>query len=339
MLITLCLLSVGFLSGCGGGKSAEEVNALFDTVCEKYTTNSFLSVSIDSSKVIPAGTDIDKDKAYIFPLVCEKYLTSASGFVFDLASRQDGKLVSSKNNFSNKQCGKIYTSLETFSNSLNALKEEIQVFEKSGGNLHYKELIEAYNTAVANAFNLTSTYASIYLEHNPLDFSSTDQLTNSSIRNMVWLKLFALAKVSFEYEVLNQTYELPYGEVRSWYNETKTVKNICELTEKALNKFKNSSDILQRISLSKLEETQTYLQNLLQNESKFDREYSLMKTACANINVKEYLNCKTENDIKAYVETLSSSQQSSVQVINDFMNIRFVGVNNGLNSIMSNIDN
>ncbi len=334
----MCLLSVGFLSGCGGAKSADEVNALFSTMCENRTENSFLSISVDSSKVVPTGTELDDDKAYIFPLVCEKYLTSASGFVFDIARRQGGKLVINSNGFTNKQCGKIYTLLEAFSNSLNSLDEEIQVFEESKGNLHYKELVEAYNIAVGNAFNLTLTYSSIYLEHNPLDFSSSDKLTNDSIRNMVWLKLCSLAKVSFEYEVLNQTYELPYNEVLTWYNETNTVKGICELAFETLNKFKDSRDVSSRVSSINIEDTQHYLLNLLQNESKFDREYSLMKSACANINVKEYLSLKTENDIEAYVATLSSSQQSSVKVIQDFMSTRFVGARNGLNNIMSNID-
>ena len=337
MLIITCLLCAGLFSGCGGGKSADEVNALFSTVCENYTKNSFLSVSVDSSKVVSAGT-LENDKAYIFPLVCEKYMTSASGFVFDVARRQNGKLVSDTNGFSNKQCGEIYTSLEAFSNSLNLLKEEIQVFEKSSGNLHYKELIEAYNNAVGKAFDLTSTYSSFYLERNVFDFSSTEKLTNTSVRDMVWLKLCSLAKVSFEYEVLNQTYELPYGEVQTWYNGTVTVKDVCNLASSVSGKFKNSLNVASRIQSSYLSDTQEYLLNLLQNESKFTREYSLMKSACAKINVKEYLSFETENDKKAYVATLSYSQQSCVTVIENFLQERFAGVYNGLTSIMSKID-
>lgn len=339
VLIMMCLLGVGLFTGCGGGKTADEVNSLFDTVKTNYVADNFLSVSVDSSKVVPAGSEIDHDKAYIFPLVYEKYLTSTSGFVFDIAKRQNGKLVTDANGFSNKECGEIYTSLEAFLNSLNALCEEIKVFEQSSGNLHYKELVGAYNSVVQNSINFTLTYSSMYFEHNPLDFSSTSTLSNDSVRNMVWIKLCSLAKVSFEYEVLNQTYELPYGEVLSWYNETDTVSDICSLTINTSNLLKNGRDVLTRIAPEYLADTQNYLLNLLQNKSKFDREYVFMRNACANVNVREYLSFKTDDDRKAYVSTLTSLQQSNVKVIENFMNIRFDGAYNGLSKIVSNINN
>lgn len=339
VLIMMCLFGVGLFTGCGGGKTADEVNSLFDTVKTNYVADNFLSVSVDSSKVVPAGSEIDHDKAYIFPLVYEKYLTSTSGFVFDIAKRQNGKLVTDANGFSNKECGEIYTSLEAFLNSLNALCEEIKVFEQSSGNLHYKELVGAYNSVVQNSINFTLTYSSMYFEHNPLDFSSTSTLSNDSVRNMVWIKLCSLAKVSFEYEVLNQTYELPYGEVLSWYNETDTVSDICSLTINTSNLLKNGRDVLTRIAPEYLADTQNYLLNLLQNKSKFDREYVFMRNACANVNVREYLSFKTDDDRKAYVSTLTSLQQSNVKVIENFMNIRFDGAYNGLSKIVSNINN
>lgn len=339
MLIMMCLLSVGLFTGCGGGKTVIEVNSLFDTVKTTYVADDFLDVPVDSSKVVPAGSELDSDKAYIFPLVYEKYLTSTSGFVFDLAKRQNGKLVTDANGFSNKECGEIYTSLETFLNSLNILREEIKVFEQSSGNLHYKELVGAYNTVVQNSINFTLTYSSIYLAHHPLDFSSTSNLSNDSVRNMVWIKLCSLAKVSFEYEVLNQTYELPYGEVLSWYNETDTVSDICSLTATTQNLLKNSRDVMTRIPSEYLADTQNYLLNLLQNKSKFDREYALMRNACANVNVREYLSYKTEDDRNAYVSTLTSLQQSNIKVIENFMNTRFDGAYNGLSKVVSNINN
>lgn len=339
MLIMMCLFGVGMLTGCGGGKTAEEVNSLFETVQANYTTNNFLSVSIDSSKVVPAGSELDSDKAYIFPLVYEKYLTSTSGFVFDIAKRQGGKLVTDANGFTNKELGEIYTSLEALLNSLNTLREEIQVFEQSSGNLHYKELVGTYNNVIQNSINLTSTYSSIYFTHNPLDFSSTDKLSNDSVRNMVWIKLCSLAKVSFEYEVLNQTYELPYGEVLSWYNETDTVSDICSLTATAKSILQNNRDVMTRIAPEYLADTQNYLLNLLQNKSKFDREYALMRNACANVNVREYLSYKTEDDRNAYVSTLTTLQQSNVKVIENFMNTRFDGAYNGLSKVVSNINN
>lgn len=339
IIIAACLLGTFVFAGCGGGKSADEVNALFDNVSQTYCKDSFLSVGVSAEKVVPSGSSIDTDKAYIFPLVYEKYLACTSGFVFDLAKRQGGKLIVDANGFSNKQCGEIYNTLEAFFNSLNVLAEEISVFEQSSGNLHYKELVEAYNRAVECSINLTTTYSALLFEHNSMDFSSTDKLTNNSVRNMIWSKLCSIAKVSFEYEVLNQTYELPYGEVLSWYNETETVSDICSLAAKTQNILKDSRDVMTRIPPEFLANTKDYLFNLLQSNAKFDREHALMKSASANINIKEYLSKKTEDDRNAYVSTLSQLQQSNIKIIENFMNTRFDGAFNGLSKIVSNLDN
>ena len=327
------------LGGCGGGKTKEEVNTLFGEICAKYTTDSFLSVAVDTSKVVPTGEELASDKAYIFSVMYEKFLTSASGFVFDIARMQEGNLVVDVNNFSNKQCEQIYNSLEVLKSSLDNLDQEIDVFEKSSGNLHYKELIEAYNVAVRSSFNVTKIYSSYYFENNPQDFSRVENLSNSSIRNMTWWMLATLSEVSFEYEVLNQSFHLPYGEILTWFRDTQTVYDICSLTAKASRILKSTADVYAKIPSIHVAQTQEYLNNLLQDKSNFDREYKLMRQACTQINVKEYLKLDTDDDKEAFTLRQSSSQQSCLRVLNNFMNIRYAGAYNGLNQIILKIDN
>lgn len=335
----VCTIGICMLGGCGGGKTKEEVNTLFGEIYAKYTTDSLLSVAVDTSKVVPAGEEVSSDKAYIFPVMYEKYLTVASGFVFDIARRQEGSLVVDANKFSNKQCEQIYNSLEVLKSSLSNLSKEIDIFEKSSGNLHYKELIEAYNVAVKSSFDITKTYSLYYFENNPQNFSSTENLSNNTIRNMVWWMLSAIGEVSFEYEILNQSYQLPYGEILTWFRDTQTVYDFCSLSSKAIRILKSSADIFAKISPEKVVQTQEYLNNLLQNKTKFDREYNLMKKACDQINIKEYLKLDTDEEKQSFAHSLSLSQQSCLRILNDFMDIRYTASYEGMDKVILNIDN
>lgn len=332
LCLILCFCTFGFV-GCGDSDySKADIDALYTTMktsdaTKQFFDGNFLKVDFDDEKINLDATD----KSYIFPQVYGYYLTSSSNLLSTVVDRV-GKISYVVKNFSQDKLNSIYTKLSAVNGSLKNLAEQKFVYERSKGNLHYKNVISSYNSLINNLYSLNKTFANYYFVDSmgKADFSKTN-LTDSNVRDMLNYQLLNISKVSFNYELLNFMYTNPLGEVATWYNSTVSLKNYIELSIATLNKLKNANDLASHIGTNSTNILNLFA-SMQRQEKEFEQEYTNFYQSIKAFNVKEYFSSTNKS---AYIENCSNKEQSYFNIINNFLNGRYLAFTDGLTDVLS----
>lgn len=333
-IILICILSFGifFLTGCNEiNYTREDVEKLYSSIINEYgDDDGLLNLSIDTSLAVEDGI-INQDKAYIFPLVYNTYISCASGVFFGSSQRQGKTLIYSINNFEQEEINDIYNKLNGVRESIKSFVSAKYIFENSQGNLYYMETIDALNTLIGDLYSLNNSFSEYYFKYFYTDFSQESTLAEGSLKDFMWYQLCSISKVSFEYEL--KTFEMsnPYGEIETWFSNTQLIKNFVATAEQAINYLKDDN-----LLASVFENNKALILDILKNiqyeMAGYESEYSLFLKALNNVNIREYF---TATNQEAYKESLSNLEKSSFEIIDSFIEGRYTGFMEGLTSIIS----
>lgn len=331
LCLILCVCSLG-LVGCGEGNySKEDLAALFTSMQENTSTSQFFDkgefvVNFDSSKISLSETD----KSYIFIQAYDYYLNSASGLFTSVAKRVG--LTRATKKFTQEQLNMVYKRLRIVENSLKQLAADKYVFEVSEGNLHYKNVIASYNALIKNLYSLNECFADYYFVKNVgySDFA-TEDLADGSVRDMLRYQLLSISKVSFNYELLNFMFSNPLGETKTWYESTTTLKNYISLAKLTLQELDSAENLADHV-VANAGRVKTLFANMQDQEFEYEQEYKNFIQGVYLFNVKSYF---ASTNKPAYISSASYMQQSYFQIIQNFLNGRYVAYTTALQNVLS----
>ena len=333
-LILICILSFGifFFTGCNETNyTKEDVENLYSSIIDEYgDDDGLLNLGIDISLVVEGGI-INQDKAYIFPLVYNKYISCASGVCFGSSQRQGKTLIYSINNFEQEEINEIYNKLIRVRESIKSFVSAKYIFENSKGNLYYMETIETLNTLISDLYSLNDSFSEYYFKYFYTDFSQESVLAEGSLKDFMWYQLCSISKVSFEYELKTFKMSNPYGEIETWFANTQLIKDFIAISERAINYLKNDN-LLAGVFENNKALILDILKNIQYEMSGFESEYSLFLRALNNVNIREYFTSVNQD---AYKESLSNLEKSSFEIIDSFIEGRYTGFMEGLTSIIN----
>ncbi len=337
-LIFLCVLSVCFfaLSACNDvNYTKNDIEMLYKQIVSQYGNNqNLLDVSIDTSDFTQSGTG---DRSYIFELCYEPYIASSSGLFFGVAKRQGdtsgGTTIFATQNFNQEEINTIYNKLVNVKNNFDVFYDAKTVYEGSQGNLYYKETIEALNNLISSLYDLNDNFATYYFNYYYTDFSTQNTLLDGSLKDFMWYELCAMSKVSFTYELKDLTLSNPNGEVLTWYNNTKTVKDFVQRSSKILDNL-NKNNLVDSLFDEQKQTILTVLKNIQVEIPGYESEYSLFEQMVSIVDLKEYFDATNQD---SYIQSCPANQQSAYNIINNFLEGRYMGFIEGIEKIMQNL--
>ena len=333
--LILCFCSFG-LFGCGASDySKDDLDSFYTAITTTNKTTSqffdgdYLKVDFDSEKINISNS---QDKSYIFTLAYQHYLKSSSNLLSSVIDRAGGRISYVVRNFSQKQLNTIYDKFSSVKDALYSLAESKKVFEISDGNLHYKNVIASYNSLINRLYDLNNTFANYYFGYSSTgaDFS-TDELTDANVRDMLNYQLLKISKVSFEYELLNFMFSNPLGETSTWYDSTTYLKNYVLLAKSTFTILNNSEDLASHIGSNKTKVLPIF-ENMQIQEKEFDHEYSNFNQSVNTFNVKAYF---ASTNKAAYISSCSTKEQSSYEIIRNFLTGRYSAYTTGLTEVLN----
>ncbi|MBQ9792859.1 MAG: hypothetical protein IJW32_03880 [Clostridia bacterium] len=332
----LCVCTFGFM-GCGeGNHSKDDIDSLYASMKTNSQTAQFfdgnnLTVQFDSTKIDVSETD----KSYIFPQVYDYYLKSSSALFTNIINRV-GKISYVVKNFNQEQLNTIYNNLSSVKSNMLSLAESKKVFEVTEGNLHYKNVISAYNRLISSLYTLNDNFADYYFVSNIgyVDFSKTENsLNDSNVRDMISYQLLQTSKVSYNYELLNFMYTNPLGEIKTWYNSTVTLKSFISLAKTVIAQLENTENLALFIGTNSDSVKQIFA-NMQIQEREYIQEYSNFIRSVNNFAVKSYF---ASTNKPAYLESISYQKQSYFQIIQNFLSGRYIAYTTGLQEVINYI--
>lgn len=329
----MCIVSCGFvLSGCSDKDySKTDIQNLYVSILTTYCDESgLIDISIDNSKITQT-TPQDEDKNYIFDLFYNDYVKACSGLFFTVSSRQGNNIEYVLQRFNQGELNTIYNKLNGLKVALSDYDKAKYVYESTQGDLYYEELIRVYNTIISNLINLNTSFSTYYFNNFYVNFLQESVISDGAIKDIMWHGLLEIAKVAYNYDVLNFVFENPYGEVNSWYNNTKILKNFMSLYSSA-NSNLLVENIENNIASYQKERVLVLLKNVYTDLGDYYKDYNLFITALNGVNLKEYL--KQDNK-DAYIEKCSINEKSYFSYIDDFISGRFGALYNGIQTINS----
>jgi len=330
-LIFLCLISCLFsfgLSGCSNGNhSKDDIDTLFKAMQTNELTSQFFdgdyfSVSFDNSKV---GSNQSSNKSYIFPYVYSHYLKCSSGLLSSVIQRVE-KISYAVKSFPQNELNIVYNKLNDVYISLVNLANDKAIFELTNGNLHYKNVINSYNSLIKQLYSLNESFAEFYFNGvGNVDFSKVE-LSDGNIRDMMWYQLLLTSKVSFNYDFLNFVSSNPRGEILTWYNSTTLLKDYISDTSSIINKIRNTENLASHLGIDKVYVKPIFV-NMQNQEIEFLNEYSKFIDNISVFNLKSYF-ASTNKD--AFILSCSRQEQSCFTVSQTFINGRYAAFMDGL---------
>lgn len=330
LCLILCACSLGFIGCKEANYTKEDIDELYTSMKTDEKTSQFFNgeyfvVNFDSNRIDMSSSD----KSYIFPQVYGVYLQASSSLFSDIIKRV-GKISSIVKSFSQEELNNIFYKLYIVKNNLLNLEESKTVFEISNGNLHYKDVLNDYNTLIKSLYDLNNTFADYYFVENrgKVDFSTTD-LTDGNIRDMLRYQLLKTSSVSFNYELLNFVASNPLGEINTWYNSTIILKNYITTAKSTLSALNNPENLVDFAGSNKTT-IKTYFANMQDQQNEYFQEYNSFIKSLNGFNVRAYF---ASTNKTAYIQNSSYKQQSYYQIIQNFLNGRYKGYCNALNTI------
>ena len=329
--LILCFCSLG-LFGCGETNySKDNLDSFYTSIKnenKQFFNGEYLKVDFDSTKV---NISNQQDKSYIFQLVYHHYLKSSSNLLSSVIDRAGGRISYVVRNFSQSQLNTIYKKMAIVQDGLNSLAESKKVFEISDSNLHYKNLIASYNYLIYRLYDLNNTFADYYFgtTSDGVNFSQ-DELTDANVRDMINYQILKISRVSFEYELLNFMFTNPLGEVLTWYNSTTYLQSYISLATTAFSKLNSAEDLASHIGLNSSKVLSIFA-NMQIQEKEFKHEFSNFYNAVNTFNVKAYF---ASTNKTAYIASCSTKEQSSYEIIVNFLTGRYSAYTTGLTEVL-----
>ena len=320
LAVMLCFGAV-VLSACNEQtRTSADVYGLYIQMRDEEAPDGFLSVSINTSKVVPAGRSVEEDKAQVFGGVYAHYLDCASGFFFSVFERKGTPEF--LNHYSGEQLSTLYNKLSKTYSTLKALKKEIYVYEASDGNLNYKQVVTKYNLLIDKFFDLSFYFANLYYTSNSFNLSNYTTLSASgtNLNDFLWYELCVMARVSFGYELINYVYSNPLGDITDWLNRSVYVKGSIAVAKRLSAKLKqhnnNLTDYLASSGMSSAFKT---LCNMQSNRECFLKSYNLFLSAKHSVDLKAYLGYATQAERNAYLNSLTNESRSYFRIVFNFL--------------------
>ena len=318
LLVCLCF-PLCFCVGCDKNYSENDIQSKFislktSDITKEAFDGGYIKITFDNTKV-----NINSyDKGYIFPSVYDYYIDSASMLLFGVVDRitdGGGSISYIFKDFDQNDKNDIYNGLSSIEDSLVELLNSKEIYESSGGFLHYRQLLFKYNNFVENLYDLNEKFAEIYFLRSvgEVDFSK-EELSDSNIRDMLAYQLLKLSRASFEYEILSYSVPNPAGSISSWYDSTEYVADYIDLCQNVLEDLKNNNNMIPASSSYK-EKLKNVFANMQSLQSNFDSRFKIMQKALSEFEIKGYLNSVNKG---VFVEGLSYEQQSKYFLIKDF---------------------
>ncbi len=332
LCLILCICSFGLIGCKEANFTKENIDELYSSMKTDERTSQFFKgeyfvVNFDSSRINMSSTD----KSYIFPQVYNVYLQASSSLFSDIIKRV-GKISSIVKSFSQEELNNIYYKLYMVKNNLLNLEESKTVFEISNGNLHYKDVLNDYNTLIKSLYDLNNTFADYYFveSRGKVDFSK-EELTDGNVRDMLRYQLLKTSSVSFNYELLNFVASNPLGEINTWYNSTTILKNYITIAKSVISALNNPENLVDFAGSNK-STIKTYFANMQNQQIEYFQEHNVFIKSLNGFNVRAYFASANKT---IYIQNLSYKQKSYFQIIQNFLNGRYKSYCNALNTISS----
>lgn len=334
ILVCLCPL---FLSGCGETKfSATDIDALYTTMKQDDDTSQFFGANNNlvvnfSSKINTANSS---DKSYIFSQVYKFYLDSSSRLFSTVVERNTTPSFVIRN-FKEREITTIYNNLNDVYSKMKALSDSKTVYEQSEGYIYYRKLLTDYNNLISSLLTLNTNFANAYFATaGKVDYSKTD-FGDSDIRNMLCYQLMLASKVSFDYELRSFKISNPMGEVLTWYNASNQIKSFVPLATACLAIINSPvENIVSKTNMNTISSLYTTIQ---ENADKYNNEYLKFNKALENFNAKEFL-VLSQAERTVYLENCTALENSSYNIIQNFISGRYSALVNCLDEITSAIN-
>lgn len=293
-----------------------------DETTSQFFQGNFIKVNFDVTKV----GQTPNDKGYIFPAAYSYYLDSASGLFFGVLDRF-ANAASVVVDFSSEQINIMYEKLNNVYSKLKTLAASKVVLETSNGNLHYKNVISDYNALIDACYSLNDSFADFYFVEGIAKTNfRKEELSNNNVRDMLRYILLQASKPSYKYDLLNFAYTNPLSEIATWFNATSYLKPYIDICHQTLIDLSNLNNLALLIGPN-TEEAKILFASFHDQELHYENEYRLFLEALSNFNVKAYFN---SNNKSAYLENCSKTEQSSFNIINNFLTGRYYSVINCL---------
>lgn len=328
-LMIITLFSFSFV-GCKENYTRENVNTLYEEVLTYVGDSSgFLTVGVDESKVKQTST-IEEDKAYIFSLCYDNFVCASGGLFFSVASRQGKDITYTLRDFTQEEINLTYEKLVAVRDASNVVASNKTVFETSSGNLCYRELVVSCNNLIEKLNDLNSSFSSLYFSHYSTSYVEGD-LSNGELKDILSYGIQSLSFVSYNYELRNFEFSNPYGEVKTWYDGTSKLKSSNEKVVRTLSKIK-ASDLTTSLTSEKVNQIRIIIESIQMDREGYANEYKVYQKALDSVDIVKYFKATNEN---AYVQSLSAKEQSCFEIIDNFLNGRYVGLSSAINNIVS----
>ena len=329
LCFSLIVCSLFFVSGCKQKDySKEDVSTLYTSMKSGDNTKQFF----ENDKIKITFNDIDmseSDPGYIFELVYDYYLQSASGFLTSILNRV-GSITYAIKDFNQSQITDFYNKLYQVKTKLEDFYVSKTIFESSEGKLHYKTIIADYNGLLSALYSLNNTYSNYYFSTVGKVNFTTDELTNGNIRDFLWKQLLSLSNVSFKHELVNFVPSNPIGEVKnSWYENTEYLKNYVNLCKRALMVLNSSGDLSLLLG-SNSDNAKSIFARFQSQEKSYLLELGIFNNNLSSFNFKQYFSSQYKN---AYLQNCSLKEKSAYNIIYNFLDGQYLARTNAMNLI------
>ena len=220
--ITICILfvlslSVFALTGCGTNYTPNDINSMYKEVLTYVgDEQGFLQVGVNTEKVVQE-TSLQNDKAYIFPLCYDNFLSAEAGLFFGVASRQEKDITYTLRKFTQDELNKTYEKLKAVRDASMSVASNRSIYESSNGNLKYRELVVSCNVLIERLNDLNDTFSPIYFDHYFSGYMA-GELSDGELKDVLFYDLQVLSQVAYDYELKHFEFSNPYGEIKTWYD-------------------------------------------------------------------------------------------------------------------------
>ena len=326
--MVLTLFSFTFV-GCGENYSANSINTLYNEVLSYVGDESgFVKAGVDENKVKQTTTWTD-DKAYIFPLCYDNFITASSGLFFSVASRHEKDISYTLRDFSQEELNITYQKIKAVRDASIDVASNKSIFEGSYGNLKYRELVVSCNKLIEALNDLNSTFSPIYFSHYFVGYTE-NELSDGELKDVLSYSIQALSYVAYNYELVNFEFSNPYGEVTTWYNSTSQLKPLNDQLTLIIQKLK-LSDLTSSMTTTTKNQIIASIQRIQNERDGYADEYSNYQKALNNVDITSYFKATNKT---AYLQSISEREQSYFAIIDRFLNGRYSGMYSAVHKIV-----
>lgn len=334
--ITICILfvlslSVFALTGCGTNYTPDDINSMYREVLTYVgDAQGFLQVGVNKEKVVQASS-LQNDKAYIFPLCYDNFLSAEAGLFFGVASRQEKDITYTLRKFNKDELNKTYEKLKDVRDASMSVASNRSIYESSKGNLKYQELVVSCNNLIEKLNALNDYFSPIYFEHYFTGYTA-GELSDGELKDALFYDLQVLSEVAYDYALKHFEFSNPYGEVKTWYDNSTMLKETNERILETLGKLRKNSLTEGMMSGTK-NNIISILERIQLEKTGYKDEFLGYQKALNSVDIVMYSKATNKS---AYKQNLDKKEQSCFEIIDRFLNGRYNGMCLALRDIVHN---